>query len=852
MPMNIKQILEAVTPAMALRAILYPWRAAPHVARATHPQRRGLAYWRAVFSALRTSSRTEPPPLHASLPLGAIEKIALDEGRGITATGTGGAMRIAPLADDLLLIRAQPDNAFPAPFSYSVVKAEDDWPPVEATIANREDSVEIVTPALILRLSKREGHFTLCDGEGRILLAGGEYRRYVDGAIAWWATCAPQTAFYGLGEKASAINHAGRRFELWNTDPVGYDRGDDPLYLSIPFVIALHEGSAVGLFFDNSYRAWLDLGATKPGVIEYRALGGEFRLYLMVGTPQRILERYTELTGRPSLPPLWALGFHQSRWSYFPQERVLEIAREFRQRRLPCDVIHLDIHHMDGCRCFTWHPEHFPDPRGMIAALHQQGFKVMVIVDPGIKAEHGYWVYEQGVAQDRFIKYPDGTRYTAPVWPGFCHFPDFSDAEVREWWGELHRGLLEDGVDALWNDMNEIALIVRDTRHTWVPDVVRHSKEGLGADHAEIHNVYGLLMARASYEGLRRLRPERRPLVLSRSGWAGLQRYAIHWTGDNRSTWDHLRLSVQMVLTLGLSGIAISGPDVGGFGGGPTPELYARWMQVGAFMPFFRVHCMINAPQQEPWAFGPQVETISRQYLELRYRLLPYLYTAVWQAARYGLPIARAMPFVYPHDVATYSMDDQYLFGDALLVAPVMDEGVARRTVYLPPGVWYDFWTGQMHQGGQTLNVHAPLEMLPLFVRGGAVISLWPVQQYVGEKNLEELELRVYPAAGEHHSLLYEDNGEGNDYEAPHAHRLSRLTVHGEPDGGSFSLIRTIEEGTYTPPYARTRLIVIGLRKVPTAITLRGGNLLHQEWDTERGRLILLTDAEGTFDLHVS
>lgn len=849
--MNLRQVLKAVTPTMALRAALYPLLVAKHLVRSTRPDLRGLAYWRAVLATLRTPAQLELLPLGAFRPFGGVAGVEMGERNSVVASGENGALRITPLAADLLLIRMRPDGAFPAPFSYSVAKAEGEWPLVEATIADEESSFEIATSRLTLRLDKKSGYISVHDGDGHILLTDGECLVHPDGRVGWRATCGPQSAFYGLGEKANAINHAGKRFELWNTDPVGYDRDDDPLYLSVPFVMALHKGRAIGLFFDNSHRTWIDLGATQADTVEYQALGREFRLYLMVGTPQSVLERYTELTGRMTLPPLWALGFHQSRWSYFPQARVLEIAQEFRRRRLPCDVIHLDIHHMDGYRCFTWHPQHFPDPRGMLATLHEQGFKAMAIIDPGIKAERGYWVYEQGVAQDCFIKYPDETRYTAPVWPGFCHFPDFTDPKVRAWWGELHRGLLEDGIDALWNDMNEIALIVRNPRRTWVPDIVRHSKEGQGADHAEIHNLYGLLMVRATHEGLHRLCPGRRPLVLSRSGWAGLQRYAIHWTGDNRSTWDHLRLAVQIVLTLGLSGIPISGADVGGFAGGPTPELYARWMQVGAFMPFFRVHCMIHSPAQEPWAFGPQVEAINRRYLELRYRLLPYLYTAVWQAAQYGLPVVRAMPFAYPHDAATYSMDDQYLFGDALLIAPVMEEGAMQRTVYLPSGVWYNFWTGRAHEGGQTLEVQAPLEVLPLFVCGGAVIPLWPMQQYVGEKSVEELELCVYLAPGEHYSLLYEDDGERADYEVPDAHRLSRLILRGRPNGEGFSLTRTIEEGTYTAPYPRVRLTVIGLQKAPASITFKGGNLLYQAWDEERRQLALLTDACGAFELHV-
>ncbi|HEC23600.1 MAG TPA: alpha-glucosidase, partial [Chloroflexi bacterium] len=516
---------------------------------------------------------------------------------------------------------------------------------------------------------------------------------------------------------------------------------------------------------------------------------------------------------------------------------------------LPCDVIHLDIHYMDDYRCFTWNRDRFPAPREMLADLREKGFRAMAIIDPGIKVDDQYAVYREGVRRDVFVKYPDGTRFTGPVWPGDCHFPDFTDPEVRAWWGELYRGLLEDGLSAFWNDMNEPALITVRPEYASVPDVVRHDAEGRGADHAEMHNLYGMLMVRASAEGLRRLQPDRRPLILTRSGWAGVQRYALHWTGDNASTWDHLRLSIQMVLNLGLSGIPITGPDVGGFTGGPGPELYARWMQVGAFMPFFRVHSMSGSPDQEPWAFGPEVEAISRRYLELRYRLLPYLYTAVWQASRTGIPVARAMSFVYPADPHTPGLDTQYLFGDSFLVAPVLEQGATSRPVYLPPGTWYDFWTGQQYHGGQTISVAAPLETLPLFVRAGSVIPLWPVQQHVGEKVPAPLTLAAYWAPGEHSSLLYEDDGLCANYESPEAHRLSRFVLRGGEEGTIGALVRLIEQGEYQPPASPAVLRLVGMSRPPSAIMLEGGTLINWEYSPETRSLQVEFDAPREFTL---
>ncbi|MCJ7530240.1 MAG: hypothetical protein MUO64_04330, partial [Anaerolineales bacterium] len=578
----------------------------------------------------------------------------------------------------------------------------------------------------------------------------------------------------------------------------------------------------------------------------YRALKGEFRLYVMVGTPQTVLERYTELTGRMSLLPLWALGFQQSRWSYVPQSRLLEIARTFRERRIPCDALYLDIDYMDGFRCFTWNRKHFPNPPQMLADLHAQGFKVVTIIDPGIKIDPAYEVYQDGLAWKYLLTYPDGEPFNGPVWPGDCHFPDFSDPQVRQWWGDNHRELLEDGVDGIWNDMNEIALITGFPRQ--VPDIVRHSKESQGADHAEIHNVYGLLMTRACKEGQQRLRPDRRPFLLTRSGWAGVQRYSMHWTGDNNSTWQHLALHVQMVLTLGMSGIAMTSADVGGFSGDPGPELYTRWMQTGAFMPFFRVHSMKGSPNQEPWSFGLQVEEICRKYIELRYRLLPYCYTAMWQAAQSGVPMVRPLFWANPEDTRAYSIQDQYLYGDAFLVAPVITAGATQRVVYLPDGLWFNFWSNEPIPGGQMVNVDAPLDTLPLFVRCGSVIPLWPVQQYSGEKPVEALELQVYWAAGSTTSQLYEDDGSSPDYDSPKAHRLSEFILQVNRDG-SGSLRRVIRQRGYTPAYSRQKIRVIGLRTAEAGVELAGGELLSQEYDTATGILHLEIDASGNFEL---
>ncbi len=841
---SLKQTLNILTPRMVTRMLVHPARTAIHVTQAERPELGGIAVLIAACKRM-IRGRQAPPLCDAFLPLGKVLHATFSKKEGLTVEAQGGHLNILPLDKDLIRIRGRRDGLFTEPFSYAVERQEDAGTATEVKHTETEDSIQLMTDALDLSIDRHSCQLTAQDKNGHSLLRESEGLRLdpASEAFVWRAALDRSVACYGLGEKASQLNHAGRRFELWNVDPGGYDRGDDPIYMSIPFLLTLSEGIVSGLFFDNPYRAWIDLGASTPGTLEYRAQGGEFRLYLMSGTPQQVLERYTELTGHMPLPPLWALGFHQCRWSYYPQSRVLEVANEFRKRRLPCDVIHLDIHYMDDYRCFTWDRRHFPDPRGMLEALHAQGMKVMTIIDPGIQIRPGYRVYEEGIAQDAFVKYPDGRRFNGPVWPGDCHFPDFSKPEVRAWWGRLYQGLIEDGVDAFWNDMNEPALITRQLGAT-VPDIVCHDGEGRRADHAEIHNTYGMLMARASAEGIAELRPDRRPLILSRSGWAGIQRYAIHWTADNMSTWDHLHLSIQMALNLGLSGVALTGPDTGGFGGGPSAELFARWMQVGAFMPFFRVHSMIGSPDQEPWAFGAQVEAICRQYLDLRYRLLPYIYTATWQSACSGIPIVRALSFAYPEDRATYDLDDAYLFGDSILVAPVLAEGAREREVYLPKGLWFDFWTGEQHPGGQWIRVQAPLERLPLFVKAGAVLPFWPVQQYVGEKSVDVLDLYAYAAPRKHESWLYEDDGLTPG--AEHTKEMHRVSAFGLEIG---QLSRRIVAGSYKPTYSRIRAQLLGVGEGTGVQQIEGGKLLSQRWDAELVSLTVELEAAGEFVL---
>jgi len=561
-------------------------------------------------------------------------------------------------------------------------------------------------------------------------------------------------------------------------------------YINIPFLLGVQQGRAFGLLLDCMGDG--DLTLRPDGGIDYRMLGEELRLDVIFGPePAQVLARYADLTGHAHLPPLWVLGYHQSRWSYETEAIVRDIAANFRQRRIPCDAIHFDIDYMDGFRCFTWNRQAFPDPAGLIADLHAEGFRAVGMIDPGIKVDPKYDVCADGVEQDVFCKLPDGSLFHGPVWPGECYFPDFTSPRVREWWGGWYRRMVDVGFDGFWNDMNEPTIF----GHATFPPAVQHELEGQGAEHWQMHSAYGMQMVRATFEGLNAIRPDHRNWVFTRSAYAGTQRYASSWTADNRSTWEDLRITPAMLMNLGLSGLAFTGSDVGGFEGEPTPELFARWISMAAFNPFFRTHTVKSSHWQEPWRYGEEVEAISRKYIELRYQLLPAIYTLFWQHTAMGMPMMRPMFFEDPTDEVFLAIDDQWLFGDHLLVAPALEENLAARDVLLPAGDWYDFWTDERLTGGQTVVRETPLDRVPLFVRAGAVLPMTEVQQFVGEKPDAPLNLHIYPGNGV--SWLYEDDGETLAYREGD-YRLSRFTMQIKDD--RLILERRIE-GAYQPAY---------------------------------------------------
>jgi alpha-glucosidase len=550
---------------------------------------------------------------------------------------------------------------------------------------------------------------------------------------------APEDQVYGLGEKAGGGNRRGRSFTLWNTDVLdpdasgafarGYDPSDpradntsaqfDPYYVSIPF---LHHrdartGDVAGSFVDNGYRGRYDL--TAPDGFEIAFDGGQWCEYVLAGPAMPdVVGAYTWLTGRTALPPVWALGYQQCRWHVYRQDEVVALAARMREAGVPCDALWLDIDHMSGYRVFTWDRERFDDPAALVGALAEHGMRLVTIIDPGVKVDPGWDVFDDAVARDLLCRTADGEVYVGQVWPGDTAFPDFTLPETRQWWGGLNAAHVRSGLAGIWNDMNEPAT------GNVVPDgmLFDHGR----APHARFHNQYALLMAMGTVAGLRAELPGQRPFVLSRAGSAGIQRYAATWTGDNQARWDHLAVSVPMSTGLGLSGQAFVGSDIGGFAGSADPELFVRWMQYGVLTPFARNHQMTGQQDRYPWAFGPEVLDVVREAVRLRYRLLPYLYSAFVEAATTGAPVQRPLVLDHQHDDVAAACEDQFTLGRDLLVAPVLEPGATTRRVYLPAGQWWDLGGGVLLDGGRHVELAAPPERIPLLLRAGAVLPMWP------------------------------------------------------------------------------------------------------------------------------
>ncbi|HLY42883.1 MAG TPA: TIM-barrel domain-containing protein [Terracidiphilus sp.] len=734
-------------------------------------------------------------------------------------------MRVTALRDDVLRVRVGPRGELPEDASWAVLPASR-TASVSVTPESTGGSVGFKTAKLHLAIRRNPLQLVVTDMDGHIINAdmpgrpiefhGDEFRVYKD---------SPEDEHYfGLGDKPGPLDRRNEAFTDWNTDAFGWQEATDPIYKSIPYFIAFRRGVAAGIFLDNTWRASFDFNKEYRDGYSFGSPGGPLDYYILYGPePKAVVEEWSWLAGTVPLPPLWSLGYQQSRYSYYPEAEVRRIAAKLRSEKIPVDVIWLDIDYQYKNRPFTVDPERFPHFDQMIKDLSADHFRTILITDLHIADQPniGYKPYDEGIAGDHFVKNPDGSTYVGTVWPGKAVFPDFTQKSSRDWWGTLYGDFVSKGIAGFWNDMNEPSIFLVPSKT--MPDDVRHRIEEPGfktrvANHLEVHDIFGMQNSRGTYEGVLKLRPNVRPFVMTRASYAGGQRYAVTWTGDNSSNWFHLRQTVPQLLNLGLSGFAMAGADVGGFAASPQPELLTRWLEVAAFQPIDRDHTSSGTHPQEPWENGTQKDLdVRRHYIEERYRLLPYLYTTAEEMSRTGLPIDRPLFLEFPHgaiDSEPLDLNDSgsFLLGSDLLIAqsPFPDE-LDDYSVALPPVGWYDYWTGEQVETNTNrtgidnaqvmqpeVHLHNDADRLPVFARAGAIIPEQPLVESTDEKPNGPLTLRVYPPKSANEACagnLYLDDGVSFNFRNGDFLRMSfscKLTSSGievtvNPHQGSFS-----------------------------------------------------------------
>lgn len=781
---------------------------------------------------------------------------------GAVATANGITLQVNALRGDILRVRMWKGDAIPEDASWAVL------PSSRSSSVNVTPEPHGFATRTLRVLISEQLELTVSELSGKVLQKDASPVQWKGNGFIISKQRTNDDHFFGLGDKPGPLDRAGETFTMWNTDAFGWQESTDPIYKSIPFFLHVSDGQSLGVFLDNTWRSNFDFGHTDPNEYTFGASGGPIDYYLIYGPePRQVVTSWSWLTGPSPLPPMWALGFQQSRYTYFPESQLREIADRLRKDRIPTDVLWLDIDFQHKNWPFTVNKEAYPDFKGMVRDLAKEHFKLVVITDlhvakqPGV----GYAPYDSGIAGDHFVKNPDGSVYVGTVWPGDAVFPDFTQARTRQWWGTLFKTFVDDGVAGFWNDMNEPAVF--GTPGKTMPADVQSRIDEPGfrkrtATELEVHNIFGLENARATYEGELTLRPNERPFVMTRASYAGGQRYGFTWTGDNSSTWNHLNMTVPQILNLGLSGFAFSGADVGGFAGSPSAQLLTKWVELAAFQPVDRIHSAKGTRMHEVWVDGPEQEAIRRRFIEERYRLMPYIYTTAEETSRDGLPIDRPLFLEYPDDLTGGT---EFMVGSRIVVAPsAYLEDTAPYAVHLPPGTWYDYWSGEKVQMGEAksvdleqrdkvvaqkpLIVTPKLDQLPVYVRAGSILPIAPLTQSTSETPHGPLTLRVFPlmagtgsrgeaCAGE----VYTDDGHTLNFKRGEFARI-RFSCAVAADG-SLTVQIGRQEGSWKPWWHEYRVEVVGLTLKTSQVTMNGRRLTLSQVDGRWGALIPVLDS---------
>ena len=764
-------------------------------------------------------------------------------------TANGCVEVITALRDDVLRVRMAHAEQLPEDASWAVLP-EARGATAAVTPENSADAVGFRTRSLSVRVARADAQIEVRDSAGEVVLADAAPTRFDGTAFRVLRSMPADEHYFGLGDKTGPLDRRGHAYTMWNTDAYRFQESTDPIYKSIPFFLSYRAGTTVGVFLDNTWRSSFDFGKESTSFYSFGAVAGPLDYYVFLGPrPRAVVETYAWLTGKPPLPPLWMLGFQQSRYSYTPEARLMEVADRLRADHIPSDALYLDIDFQKKNRPFTVDTAAFPDLRKTLANLHDMHFHVVAITDLHIAdlPGQGYAPYDSGTAGNHFLHQADGSVYVGPVWPGPSVFPDFTQASTRAWWGSLYGPFVHMGLDGFWNDMNEPSIFNTPSATMPLTTVHRIDEPGFAsraATHAELHNVYGMENSRATYDGLLRLEPNVRPFVLTRASYAGGQRYAATWTGDDSSTWNHLRMTTPMLKSLGLSGFSYSGADVGGFAGTATTELLTKWLEVAAFHPIDRDHSEKGTGDQEPWVGGEQQEAVRRRFIEERYRLMPYLYTLAEETARTGIPMMRPLFLDYPDATADkHPIDNdpgtegEFLLGHDVLVAPPpypeAPEAPDAYEVEFPSSAWYDLWTGERvapvvrtrnpesnapagatEQVGLSTSVHPTSDSLPVYVRGGAILPIAPLVQSTDETPQGPLTLRIY-AGDDCRGSLYSDDGKSLAYQKGASLRMDFAC---EITGKGLTL-RIARHGAFVPWWKQIHVEIYGWS--PSRGTLR-------------------------------
>jgi alpha-glucosidase len=823
--------------------------------------------------------------LHAQRATGNDGILILDHATGFSALPNGVAIddgtareEITALRENVIRVRIAPNGVMPEDASWAVLPNA-----LHSQITVSPDSSEkyfgFRTTSLEVQVDKSNLQLTVRDLTGKIVQQDALPARFEGTSFRVYKAMPLDEHYFGLGDKTGPLDRREEAFSLWNTDAYRFQESTDPLYKSIPYFMIDRAGVASGILLDNTWRTSFDFGKETPGVYSFGAVNGPLNYYILYGpSPKQVVETYAWLTGTPPLPPMWSLGYQQSRYSYTPQARVLQVAGKLRADHIPADAIYLDIGFQKKNRPFTVDKKTFPDFSGMIAQLKAENFHVVAITDlhiANLPNQH-YFPYDSGIAGDHFVKNPDGSVYTGIVWPGPSVFPDFTQQQTRAWWGTLYKHFHDIGIEGFWNDMNEPS-IFNTLTHTMPLDVVHRIDEPgfikRTATHAEIHDVYGMENSRATFEGLKTLDPNLRPFVLTRATYAGGQRYAATWTGDNSSSWNHLRMTTPMLENLGLSGFAFSGADVGGYAGTPSPDLLTKWLEIASFQPIDRNHTEAGTGDQEPWVGGTAQENVRRRFIEERYRLMPYLYTLAEEASRTGLPMVRPLFLEYPdaapdhHPIDTdIPASGEFLLGHDLLIAPspFPDESDSH-SIEFPSPDWYNYWTGEKIENphaadpgpGQapsasaqvqlSLTVKPELATLPVFVHAGSILPIAPLVESTNETPQGPLTLRVY-AGDDCNGSLYQDDGRTYAYKNGAFLRM-KFTCQITPSG--FQLRAAPQEGTYLAWWKEIRVEIYGWKPSANIATLNSTPLQSKASPINHGVAITIPSDSNGFNLQL-